>query len=190
MFEVRVRMEQPGVFAPLVDLLTVMRQAREVARHFRINPTCTRTNLVGDALRDIEIAHALLTVGRFEEPAGDMRTDITFDKQTAAGFVAGERTLRDVVLYIDEGERVPFMDTFLDFGRLAWELAEATVYTPPDELTQFLAEPGDSVTVSFRTPPGGRRVLRPLDAEELRMVQGGAAPTAAVRVRKSGPDAA
>lgn len=191
-FEVRVRMERPEVFEPFAAFLRVMRQGREVARHFHINPTCTRTNLVGDALRDIEIAHALLTAGRYEyeEEVGDWRVDITFDKKIAAEFTSGERMLRDAVLYLDEGHRQPFMDQSLDFGRLGWELTEVAVYTPQEELERLLAAPGEGVKVSFRTTPNTKRVLRKLDAEELGTVGSGAALGAAVRVREPGSPAA
>ena len=187
-FEGRARLDRPEAFEPFAAFVRVMRQAREVARHFGISPTCTRTNLVGDALRDIEIAHALMTAGRYEyeEEAGDWRVDITFDKRVAAEFVAGERVLRDAVLYLDEGTRLPFMDQSLAFDRLGWELTEAAVYTPHEELVRRLAAPGEGVLVSFRTTPNTRRALRLLDAEELSAVGSGAAQAAAVRVRKPG----
>ena len=51
-----------------------------MARHFGINPTCTRTNLDGDTLQNIEIAYATLmgsifSTLRWYRPTGKVRPD-------------------------------------------------------------------------------------------------------------------
>lgn len=162
-----VRAEMPGVagLARLVDFLGAVGKARQVARHFGLSPTCDLDTLGGKAVRDIRVAHALLTAGRYEFPSPDMRVDVTLDKSAARQFLE-DRTIHDVVLYADEGSRLPFMGHEVDLGRLGWELSEAALYTPADELRRRLARPGDAVTVSFRTTRRTRRVLRAVTEDE------------------------
>ena len=164
-FDHRATLDGVERFAPMIRFLRLVEMAREVARHFALNPTCTGETLGGEALRDIEAAHALLTTGRYDAPPDRWRVSITFDRAVAR-LLVGDPVIRDVVLFADEGTRLPFMGEQIDLGRLASELTEAVRVTPDDELARLLARPGEGVTVRFRTAPTTRRSIRRVsDAE-------------------------
>jgi len=165
-FDTRVRLEDVGQFGSLTHFLQLFGKAREVAKRYDLNPICSAENLSGEALRDIEIAHAILTTGQYESPSKDWRVDITFPKTVATGLLDGDRVVRDLVLFADEGTRLPFMGQEISLGRLAWDLTEADVYTPEDELRRLMASQNEDVTVSFRTNSNTRGVLRQVPDEE------------------------
>jgi hypothetical protein len=167
-FRVDVTMSQPDVYAPFISLIEVMEKARKVARHFKVNPVCTSVNLAGEeALKEIEIAFAILFEGGWEEGDPGRTFTSTVPKEEARKLAATLKEYEDILLLNNENESWEFMGEKVQMGPLAIRMTEAAPTLKGDNLQHYIEQSAGDVELSFESTEASKYTIRKQTSAEI-----------------------
>lgn len=146
----------------LSPLLECIRKARELARHFGVNPQLP-SDFGLQHVSEIEEAYGLFRDGEYRKPAAGLRVNLDVPIPGIQNLLAGpdaDLKLGTLTLH-REAEPFPFLGTGVDLGPIDFELTEARCELSREDLKRLVeTSTSDMAELSFVGTAGSELILR------------------------------
>lgn len=109
-----------GAVEPVLDVLDFLAKARQIARQFSVNVPFRMSMLTADAIKEVNVLHAILYEGGYRETAPSARITGVADSDLRKIVAAHKGEFPETRTITDDGFTLPFLGQSIPVGRLEY----------------------------------------------------------------------